>query len=157
MAITTNSMVELCAQLAVAKAEQGAHIVELNTKINLLTIMEEKIAIPTPKRTTTTRRIRNCPKCEKRHEEGMCWEDKKNAANRPPNWKSVKPLDELESWKVVKRRRKILSSNKTLNTKINQTPTSVPTPLTNQIKQLANINKKTDSARSPNELHTRVG
>ena len=33
---TTNSMVALCAQLAVAKAEQGAQIAELNTKIDLL-------------------------------------------------------------------------------------------------------------------------
>ena len=65
---TTNLMVELCAQLAVAKAEQGAQIAELNTKIDLLTKMVEKLAIPKPTKTTTTRRIGNCPKCEKRHE-----------------------------------------------------------------------------------------
>ena len=91
MANTTNSMVELCAQLAVAKAEQRVQIAELNTKIDLLTKMVEKITIPTPTKTTTRRRIGNCTKCKKRHEKGMCWEGKKNAANRPPNWKLVKP------------------------------------------------------------------
>ena len=91
MANTTSSMVELCAQLVLAKEEQGAHIAELNTKIDMPTKMVEKLAIPTPMKTTTTRRIKNCPKCEKRHKKGMCWEDEKNAANRPPNWKAVKP------------------------------------------------------------------
>ena len=36
MANTTKSMVELCAQLALAKAEQVAHIAQLNTKIDRL-------------------------------------------------------------------------------------------------------------------------
>ena len=91
MANTKKSMVELCAPLAVAKVEQGAQIAELNTKIDLLTKMVEKLAIPKPMKTTTTRRIGNYPKCEKRHEKGMCWEDEKNVANRTPNWKLVKP------------------------------------------------------------------
>ena len=91
MAKTTNSMVELCAKIAVAKAEQGTQIAELKMKIDLLTKMSEKLVIPTPKKTTTTRRIGNITKCEKRHEKGICWEDKNNAANRPPNWKLVKP------------------------------------------------------------------
>ena len=91
MANTTNSMVELCTQLAVAKAELGVQISELNTRIDLLTKMVEKLAIPTPTKTTTMRRIGHCPKCENRHEKGMSWEDENNAANRPPNWKLVKP------------------------------------------------------------------
>ena len=78
-------MVELCAQLVVVKAEQGAQIVELNTKIDLLSKMLEKLATPTPTKTMTTRRIGHCTKCEKRHEIGMCWKDEKNAAKRPPN------------------------------------------------------------------------
>ena len=57
MANTTDSMVELCAQLSVAKAEQGAHIAELNTKIDRLTKLVEKLATPTPTTTPTTRRI----------------------------------------------------------------------------------------------------
>ena len=57
MANTTNSMVELCAQLAVAKAAQRVQIAELNTKIDLLTKMVEKLATPTPTTTPTTRRI----------------------------------------------------------------------------------------------------
>ena len=91
MANTSKSMVELCAQIAVAKLEQGAHIAEINTKIDLLTKMVEKLAIPKPTKTTTTRRIGNFPKCEKRHKKGMFWEDEKNASNRPPNWESLKP------------------------------------------------------------------
>ena len=72
MANTTKSMVELCAQLAVAKAEHGAQISELSTKIDLLTKMVEKLAIPKPTKTTTTRRIGNCLKYKKRHKKGMC-------------------------------------------------------------------------------------
>ena len=84
-------MVELCAQLAVAREEQGAQIAEINTKIDLLTKLVETLAIPTPTKTTTTRRIGNFSKCKKLYEKGMCWENEKNAVNRPPNWKSVKP------------------------------------------------------------------
>ena len=91
MANTTNSMVELRAQLSVAKAEQGEKISQLNTKIDWLTKLVEKLATPTPPTTPTTRRIGHGTKCEKRHEIGMCWEDEKNTAGRPPNWKSVKP------------------------------------------------------------------
>ena len=91
MANTTNSMLELCAQLAVAKAEQGANISQLNTKIDQLTKLVEKLATQTPTTTPTMGRIGHCTKCEKRHEIVMCWEDEKNAAKRPPNWKSVKP------------------------------------------------------------------
>ena len=43
----------------------------------------------------------------------------------------------------MKRRRRNLSTNKTLTAKINPTPTSVPTTLTNQVEELANINKQT--------------
>ena len=53
--------------------------------------MAEKLATKTPMETTTTRRIGHCTKCKKRHEIGMCWEDEKNTAKMPPNWKSVKP------------------------------------------------------------------
>ena len=52
--------------------------------------MVEKLATTTPMKTTTMRRIGHCTKCEKRHEIGICWEDDKNAAKRPTNWKSVK-------------------------------------------------------------------
>ena len=54
MANTTNSMVDLCAQLAVSKAEQGAQIAQLNTKIDRLTKLVEKLATPTPTKTPTT-------------------------------------------------------------------------------------------------------
>ena len=73
MANTTNSMVELCAQLASPKTEQGAQIAELNTKVDLPTKMVKKLATPMPMKTTTTRRIGHCTKCKKRHEIGMCW------------------------------------------------------------------------------------
>ena len=43
----------------------------------------------------------------------------------------------------MKKRRRNLITNKTLTTKINPTPTSVPTPLTNQVEELANINQQT--------------
>ena len=43
----------------------------------------------------------------------------------------------------MKKRRRNLSTNKTLTTKINPTPTSVLTPLTNQVEELANINQQT--------------
>ena len=42
----------------------------------------------------------------------------------------------------MKRRRINLSTKKTLTTKTNTTPTSVPTPLTNQVEELANINQQ---------------
>ena len=64
MANMTNSMVEMCAQLAVAKAEQGAQIGKLNTKIDQLTKMVEKLATPTPTTTPKTRRIGHCTKCK---------------------------------------------------------------------------------------------
>ena len=85
MANTTSSMIYLCAQLTVAKAEKGAKIAQLNTKIYWLTKPVEKITTPTPTTTKTTRKIGHCIKCKKRHEIGMCWEDEKNAARRPPN------------------------------------------------------------------------
>ena len=69
---TTNSMVEMCVQLAVAKTEQGAQISELNMKIDLLTKMVEKLTTPRPMKTTTTRKIGHFTKCKKRHEIGMC-------------------------------------------------------------------------------------
>ena len=75
MANMTKLMVELCVQLEVAKAEQGAQIPELNTKIDQLTKMVEKLATPTLTKPPTTRRIGHCTKCEKRHEIEMCWED----------------------------------------------------------------------------------
>ena len=53
--------------------------------------MVEKLAIPAPTKTTTTRTIGKFPKHEKRHKKGMCWEEEKNAVNRPPKWKLVKP------------------------------------------------------------------
>ena len=43
----------------------------------------------------------------------------------------------------MKRRRRNLSTNKILTTKINPTPTSIPTPLTNQVEELGNINQQT--------------
>ena len=91
MANTKNSIVELCAQLAVAKEELGTQIKELNTKIDMISKMVEKLATPTPTKTTATTIIRHCTMCKKRHENGIFWEDEKNAAKRPPNWKSVKP------------------------------------------------------------------
>ena len=43
----------------------------------------------------------------------------------------------------MKRTRRNLSTNNILTTKINPTPTSVPKPLTNQVKELGNINQQT--------------
>ena len=82
----------MCAELAVAKAEQGEQISKLATKIDLLTKLVEKLFSqkPTPATTTRTKKYMDCDKCDKRHEKGMCWEDKKNAANRPRNWRSLK-------------------------------------------------------------------
>ena len=50
MANTTNSMVEMCAQLALAKAKRGAQIAELNTKIDLLTKMIENLQSQRPRK-----------------------------------------------------------------------------------------------------------
>ena len=82
----------MCAALAVAKAEQGEQIAKLTIKIDLLTKLVEELLSqkPTPATTTTTKKNMDCDKCDKRHKKGMCWEDEKNAANRPMNWKSVK-------------------------------------------------------------------
>ena len=66
MANTTNSMVELCAQLAVAKAEQGAQIAQLNTKIDRLTKMVEKLATPTPTTTPDNGENRTFQKVQKK-------------------------------------------------------------------------------------------
>ena len=89
---TSQSMVELCAALEVAKAEQEEHIAKHTTKIDLVTNLVEKLLShkPTPATTTTNKKYIDCDKCDKRHKKGMCWEDEKNAANRPRNWKSVK-------------------------------------------------------------------
>ena len=88
----SQSMVEMCAALAVVKADQGDQIDKLTTKIDLLTKLVEIFLShkPTPATTTTNKEYMDCDKCDKRHEKGMCWEDEKNAANRPRNWKSVK-------------------------------------------------------------------
>ena len=72
MANTTNSMVELCAQISVAKAEQGAHIAQLNKEIDRLIKLVERLATPTPTTTPTTRRIGHCTECKEHHEIGMC-------------------------------------------------------------------------------------
>ena len=84
----------MCAALAVAKAEQGEQISKLATKIDLLTKLVEKLFSqkPTPATTTTNKKYMDCDKCDKRHKKGMCWEDKKNAANWTMNWKSVKNI-----------------------------------------------------------------
>ena len=89
---TSQSMVEMCAALAVAKAEQGDQIAKVTSKIDLLTKLVEKLLSqkPTPATTTTNKKYMNCDKCDKRHEKGMCWEDEKDAANWPRNWKLVK-------------------------------------------------------------------
>ena len=89
---TSQSMVELCATLAVAKAEQGVQIAKLTKKIDLLTKLVEKLLSQQPAlaTTTTTKKYMDCDKCDKRHKKGMCWEDEKNAANWTMNWKSVK-------------------------------------------------------------------
>ena len=56
---TSQSMVEMCAALAVAKAEQGEQIAKLMKKIDLLTKLVEKLLSqkPTPATTTTTKNI----------------------------------------------------------------------------------------------------
>ena len=142
-------MMEMCAELSVAKAEQGEQIAKLTTKIDLLTKLVGKLLSqkPTPATTTTTKKYMDCEKCDKRHKKGMYWEDKKNAANRPRNWKSVKTKDELGSLKFVKGKRKHLSSTIKLETKINSQPLIVPTPLTNQVEVLATINQKTTKTK----------
>ena len=48
MANTTNSMVDLYAQLAVAKSEQGAQISQLNTKIDRPKKLIEKLQLQHP-------------------------------------------------------------------------------------------------------------
>ena len=82
---TSQSMVEMCAALVVAKAEEGEQIAKLTTKIDLLTKLVGKLLSqkPTPATTMTNKKYMDCDKCDKRHEKGMCWEDEKNAVNRP--------------------------------------------------------------------------
>ena len=43
----------------------------------------------------------------------------------------------------MKSRKRNLSTNKKLTTKINPTPTSIPTPLTNKVEELGNITQQT--------------
>ena len=63
-------MVEMCAALAVLKAEQEEQIAKLTTKIDLLTKLVGKLLSQkrTPATTTTTKKYMDCDKCDKRHE-----------------------------------------------------------------------------------------
>ena len=72
---TSQSMVDRCAALAVAKAEQGHQTAKLTTKIDQLTKLVEKLfsSKPTPATTTTTKKYMDYKKCDKHHEKRMCW------------------------------------------------------------------------------------
>ena len=72
-----------------ANADQGDQIAKLTKKKDQLNKLLEKVLAqkPTPATTTTYKKYMDCYKCDKRHEKGMCWEDEKNAANCPRNWK----------------------------------------------------------------------
>ena len=54
-----------------------------------LTKMVETLK-PTKGTSTPNNRNNKCPLCNKGHKKGGCWEDEKNAAYRPPNWKAGK-------------------------------------------------------------------
>ena len=56
---TSQSMVEMCAALAVAKTEQGEQIAKITTKLDLLTKLVEMFLSqkPTPATTTKTKKI----------------------------------------------------------------------------------------------------
>ena len=71
---TSQSMVEMCAALALAKADQGEQKAKLTTKIDLLTKLVGKLLPqkPTPSTTTTYKKYMDCEKCDKRHEKVMC-------------------------------------------------------------------------------------
>ena len=90
MANTTVKMVNICKQLEAAKVEQGAQISKLNTKLDALTKMVEKLRKLNKMTSTTEKTQGKCKTCNKHHKKGLCWEEEKNAALRPPNWKLVK-------------------------------------------------------------------
>ena len=89
---TSASMISLAAGMAVAKKESEEQMKGLTSKIDRLATLVEKLLAKTSDTNDTgiDRRPPICDDCKKRHHKGMCWEDEKNAANRPVYWKSTK-------------------------------------------------------------------
>ena len=90
---TSASMITLAAGMVVAKKESEEQIKKLTSKIDHLATLVEKLLSKKSESTNENnpdKRISNCDKCNKRHGKVLCWEDEKNAADRPHYWKPAK-------------------------------------------------------------------